>query len=151
MQSWMGMFTVLGFTSKYLFGAYLVQKFKFVCSGKNLLTRLIQICKTQWQCSLHLIQAGNTISGQAWSNKWNFFSFSRNLIHSITQIWRMQCWCSLFLFFNDPLFYSQFVWKKQNCLLKMESETQTNLILKKFMAMCSFFCFRPFCARNPLS
>ena len=48
MQNSMGMFTVLGFDPKYLFWAYLVQKFKFVCSGANLLPRLIRICRTQW-------------------------------------------------------------------------------------------------------
>ena len=54
MQKSMGMFTYLGFGPKYLFWAYLVQKSKFVCSGKNLLPRLIRICRTQWWCSLHL-------------------------------------------------------------------------------------------------
>ena len=54
MQKSMGMFTYLGFGPKYLFWAYLVQNVKFVCSGKNLLPRLIRICRTQWWCSLHL-------------------------------------------------------------------------------------------------
>ena len=38
----MGMVTFLGFEPKYLFRAYLVQIFKFVCSGKNLLPRLFE-------------------------------------------------------------------------------------------------------------
>ena len=42
MQNSMGMFTFLGFAPKYLFWEYLVQEFKFVCSGKNFLPRLIK-------------------------------------------------------------------------------------------------------------
>ena len=34
MQNSIRMFTVLGFGPKYLFWAYLMEKFKFVCSGK---------------------------------------------------------------------------------------------------------------------
>ena len=34
-QNSMGMCTFLGFDPKYLFWAYLVKKFIFVCSGKN--------------------------------------------------------------------------------------------------------------------
>ena len=41
----------LKFDPKYLFWAYLVQNFKFVCSGKISLPRLIRICRTQWRCS----------------------------------------------------------------------------------------------------
>ena len=42
MQNSMGIFTFLGYGRKYLFWAYLVQKFKFVCSGKNLLPAIIR-------------------------------------------------------------------------------------------------------------
>ena len=83
MQTSMGMFTVLGFDPKCLFWVYLVQKFKFVCSGKNLLPRLIRICRTQWRCSLHQFYAGNTLFGQVWSKKNENCQF---------QIWRTQWW-----------------------------------------------------------
>ena len=69
MQNSMVMFPILGFGPKYLFWAYLLQKFKFVCSGKNLLPRLLRICRTQWRCSLYLCQTGNTLFRQVWSKK----------------------------------------------------------------------------------
>ena len=72
MQNSMGMFTLLGFGPKYLFSAYLVQKLKFVCSGKNLVPRLIQICRTQWWCSLHRFQAGNTLFWRVLSKNENY-------------------------------------------------------------------------------
>ena len=46
MQNSMGIFTFLGFSPKCLFWTYLVHK--FVCSGKNLLPRLVWMCRTQW-------------------------------------------------------------------------------------------------------
>ena len=64
MQNSMGMFTFLGFGLKYVFCGYLMQKFKFICSGKNLLPRLIRICRTQWWCSLHLFRLETPFLGK---------------------------------------------------------------------------------------
>ena len=61
------------------------------------------------------------------AQKMKSVSFSWNLIHSLTQIWRAQWWCSLFLFFNDTPFYRKFFSKNQNCLVKLEFTTLTNL------------------------
>ena len=129
MKNSMEMFTFLGFGPKYLFWAYLVQKFKFVCLEKNLPSKLIRICRTQ--CIMFFA------SNLGWKHpfwaslvqKMKIVSFSWNLIHSLTQIWRTQWWCSLFLFFNDTPFYGKFVSKNQNCVLKLKFGTQTNLIV----------------------
>ena len=71
MQNSMGMFTFLGFDPKYPFRAYLVQKFKLVCSEKYLLPRLIRVFRTQWRCSLPLFKAENTLFRQVWSKNEN--------------------------------------------------------------------------------
>ena len=111
MQNSMGMFAVLGFIPKYLFRAYLVQIFKFVYSGNNLLSRLIRICRTQWWCYLHLFKAGNPLFWANLIKKMKTVSFRWNLVQSLTQIWRTQWWWSLFLFFNDTPFSGKFFQK----------------------------------------
>ena len=133
MQNSMGIFTFLGFGPKDLFWAYLVQKFKFVCSGKNL---------RDMQNTLVLFFP--SVLGWKhpfWASlvqKMEIVSFSWNVIASLTQIWRTQRWCSS-LFFNGTPFYGKFVSKNQNCVLKLKYGTQTNLIVMFF-----FFCFRAF-------
>ena len=124
MQNSIGMFTFLGFGPKYLFWVYLVQKFEFVCSGKSLLPRLIQICRTQWQCSLHLT-------------------------HSLSQIKRTQWRCSLFLFFNNTPFYGKFIFKKSKLCVEAEI---WNADCVKFDGVV-FFLFQTFfskyCPKKP--
>ena len=139
MQNSIEKFTFLDFGPKYLFWACLVQKFKFVCSGKNLLPRLIWICRTQCQCSLHLF------SSHFWASlvqKMKIVSFSWNLIHSLTQIWRTQWWCSLFLFFNETLFYGKFADGKSIKIVCWSWNLESRLILLcKIRWWCSFFLF----------
>ena len=60
-----GPFAVLD--QKYPFWVNLVQKIKIVSFSWNLVLRLIQICRTQWWCSLFPFSTGNSFFGQIWS------------------------------------------------------------------------------------
>ena len=69
MQISMRMFTFSVFKGKHLFRANLVQKIKIVNLTWNLVLRLIQICRIQWECLLSRFSTGNTLFGQIWFKK----------------------------------------------------------------------------------
>ena len=69
MQNSMVMFIYFVFDDKYLFWANLAQKVKIISWSRNLVARLIRICRIQWYCSPFLFLSGNTLFGQIWSKK----------------------------------------------------------------------------------
>ena len=100
-----------GFDLKYLFRAYLAQKFKIVCRKWILIPRLIWICRIQWWSSLHLIRL-EMPSLSKFGPKMKIVSFSWNLSLSLTQIWRIQWWCSLFLFLSRNILFMANLFQK---------------------------------------
>ena len=56
------------FDWKYLFWANLIQKLKIKSLSWNFVSRLIQICRIPWSCSLFLFSTGK-LFGQIWSRK----------------------------------------------------------------------------------
>ena len=52
------------FSWKYLFWVNLVQKLKIISLSWNFVSRLIQICRIPWWCSLFLFSTGNTFLGK---------------------------------------------------------------------------------------
>ena len=73
---------------KYISWVNLVQKIETVSLSWNLAPRLIQIWRTQWQCSHFLFLTRNILSGQIWSQNSNYLvklstQTSSNLQNSI--------------------------------------------------------------------
>ena len=62
-------FTFSVLDRKHPFCANLVQKLNIVSLSRNLVPRLILICRIQWWCSLFLFQTGNALFKQIWSKK----------------------------------------------------------------------------------
>ena len=52
------------FDWKYLFWVKLVQDFQIISLGWNFVSRLIQICRIPWSCSLFLFMTGNIFLGK---------------------------------------------------------------------------------------
>ena len=68
----MVMFTSTVVNQKYPFWTNLFQKLKIVCLSRNLVPRLIQICRIQWRCSRFLFSTGNTFFREIRSETENF-------------------------------------------------------------------------------
>ena len=120
MQNSMGMFTFSVFNTKHFFWANLIQKIKIVNLTWNLVPKLIQKCRIQWECSLFLFSMGNTFF---WANsvqKIQIVNLIWNLVLALIQIYRIQCWCSLFLFSSESTLFGQ-IWS-QNSKLTVQSK-----------------------------
>ena len=106
MQNWMVMLTFSVFDRKHPFWVNLVEKSKIVSLSWNLVSRLIQIWRNQWWCSLFLFLSRKH---PFWTNlvqKMKIVSLSWNMIFRLIWICRIQWWCSLFLFqTRNILFY----------------------------------------------
>ena len=51
------------FNWKHVFWVNLVERLKIISISWNFVTRLVQICRIQWWCSLFLLSIGNTFLG----------------------------------------------------------------------------------------
>ena len=85
------------FDWKYPFWLNLVLKLKIVGLTKNLVLRLIQICRVPWQCSLFLFFDRKYHFGQIWSKIQNC-QFEQKFESRLIWNFRIQWWCSLFRF-----------------------------------------------------
>ena len=73
MQNSGAMFNFSAFDWNYSFWANLVQIIKIVSLSRNLVLRLIPICRIEWGCSLFYVLILNTFFGHIWSKNSNFF------------------------------------------------------------------------------
>ena len=78
------------FKWKYFFSVNLVQKHKIIILSWNFITRLIQICRIPWWCSLFLLSTRNTFLGKIVCPKWN-------LIQRLIRIWKIHWWCLFYV------------------------------------------------------
>ena len=69
MQNSLVLFTLFRFGWKYSFWTNLVQKIKIVSFCRNLLSRLIWVCRIQWCCSPFLFWTGSTVLSKFNSKK----------------------------------------------------------------------------------
>ena len=135
MQNSVVMFTFSDFDRQYHLWVNLVQKFKFVWSEKNLVPRLIWICRTQWPCFLHLKHA-------FWASlvqKMKIIIFSWNLIYSLTQIRRTQWWCSVF--FLTILLFMTICFKKIKIVSSFWNLVPGLTLICRIQWRCSIFLF----------
>ena len=124
----MVLFTFSLLDRKHFFGANLFQKIKILKLSWNLVSRLIQICRIQWWCSLFFIPSGIPL----WANfvqKIKIVSLSWNLIPRLIWTCRMQWWCSAFLFYTG------------NTLLTVSAAAREQRLWNRQLPSTQFFCF----------
>ena len=85
----------------------------------NLVTRLIQICRIQWQCSPCLFYTGNTLFSQILSKKIEIVSLSLNSAQSIIIIWKIR-WSFFFYLRVEIALFRQIWSKNQNFQFKLK-------------------------------
>ena len=120
MQNSIRMFTVLGFGPKYLFWAYLMQKFKFVCSGK-FATQIKSNIQNSMGVFFILLKLETPFLGKFGPKNENCQFQLKFDTQSNSNMKN-----SMVMF--TP-FYGKFVSKNQDCVLKLKFGTQTNLIM----------------------
>ena len=79
--------------TQHIYWANLVHKFKIVSLSQIFGTRLTQVCRIQWWCSLLLfLQSGNTLLGKLGPKKITIVSLNSNLAPTLIRICRIQWW-----------------------------------------------------------
>ena len=124
MQNLTVMFTFFVFDWKHLFWVNLVQKIKIFSLGRNLVPRLIQICRIQWWCSLFCLRLEIPFLVKC-GLKFKIFSLNWNLVSQTIWICKIPWWCSPFLFCTDNTLFGQIRSKKSKSLGSLLAETQS--------------------------
>ena len=117
---------------------FLVLILNTVFGYSNLISRLIQICRIQWWCSLHLFQTGNTLFGPKNENCQFQVKFGTK---SDSDMKNSMMMFILYVSERKYHFCGKFVSKNQNCLLKQKLEAQTTSDIQNSMVVfILFFC-----------
>ena len=136
---------------KYSFWPTLDQKIKIVTLSRNLVPRLIQICRIQWWCSLFPFFDQKYAFWANLVQKIKIVSLTWNLVHSLIMwICRIQWWLSFYFSVLDqiyPLYTLYRIYPGQICSKKLKFlDLSWNLVPRliqkcKFQWWCSFYLF----------
>ena len=119
MQNSMVRFIQSVLDSKYTFWANLVQKVDIVSLSKNLVLRLIIICRIQWECSLFLVLILNNFL-DIFGPKIQIVCSKRNLIPRQFEYGEFNGGAHCICFRQEITFLSKFGPKDENCQLQLK-------------------------------